>query len=237
MKLVIGVTALWTAGVAAGQGDLRLVVLQGDPVPGFAGAAFAGSLGTPVINASGSVAFTCGTSGTMSGGVFSDAGGLHVVARSGGAAPGAGGRAFADFGSPPVYLSDGGSVAFSHGLTGSPAGSTGIWAEGTGGLNIVALNGMPSPSAPLGTYTMTGFQAIAVAPNGVIAFNCNFTDAAGTLWHALFSGAPGSIGMHARQDVPPGGTGFTSFGSPLNSGADDARTPPPEPNVHACSRE
>jgi hypothetical protein len=199
--------------------QVRVVVLQGDAVTGGGGLPAGGLMSAPTINSRGNIAagVRLASSSTC---YLSDVGGVHAIVKNGDAAPGTG-NTFADFAVVSPWLDDSGRIHFSQQYNGGRFQAIGAWSEVAGGaLQVQALDAAPAPCSPPGTYIMSGSMPFNVSKTGKLAYTCRF-DATGTgqTYGAIFSGPPGGIGMHARQDSPPSSTGFTSFGIPLiNSG-------------------
>lgn len=183
-------------------------VLQGDAVPGLAGTNFGSATSSPAINASNNIAFW-NRYNITEGALFSSTGGMHVVVKGNDPAPGGG--LFAPVTGPAFTFADTGFAAFVHSLSGGGT-SLGIWSETGLGLNLMAYNHAAAPSSPPGTYVLDGTQLLFCSNTGHLAFTC-VSDATGTghSYITLFTGKPGSLSQHARQDAPPSSTGFSSL--------------------------
>ncbi len=174
LSTTLGTTPATTADdkvllvTTAGVHDI--LMREGDPAPGTAGALF----GTPTIaqgfTASARAAFHASTTGGdtvagvndhawFEGGV----GNLQMIVRRGDAAPGAAvGETFASLASSGSYT-DAGGVAFVGFLTGpnvTTANDAGIWAGRAGTLQLIAREGDAAPGIPGGTIGSAGGQGI-----------------------------------------------------------------------------
>ncbi len=196
----------------ARQGFVSMPVLQGDPVPGVLGKNFGSATSTPAINSSNNVAFW-NRYDITEGALFTNSGGMHVVVKGNDPAPGGG--TFAPVAGPNFTFADTGNAAFVQSLNGGGT-SLGIWSETQNGLNLIAYNDLVAPSSPPGTFILEGTQLLYCSNQGHLAFTCTF-DATGTghSYIALFTGKPGSLSQHARQDAPPSSSGFTSLSTVL----------------------
>src|SRR5262249_50334455 len=139
--------------------NIALVASQGQSVPGVPGASF-DVFGSPAINDGDHVAFEASITGAgiaadSNSGIWAESGtDLLLVARAGGDAPGVPGGVFATLGDP-VY-NDNDQVAFQATLqTGVgqvvAANSTGIWANTSGTLSLVARAQDQAPGCKAGT--------------------------------------------------------------------------------------
>lgn len=212
-SFVCAITVLSMIGLASpsrgqSQAFVSMPMLQGDPVPGLLGTNFGSGTSVPAINASNSTAFW-NRYNVTEGALFSSSGGMHIVVKGGDAAPGGG--VFSPVSAPVFTPADTGSTAFVHSINGGGT-SLGIWAETGGGLTRIAYNDLVAPSSPPGTFILEGTQLLSCSNAGHLAFTC-ISDATGTghTYITLFSGKPGSLSQHARQDAPPSSTGFTSL--------------------------
>ena len=129
----------------------RMIVQEGDPVPGADGSAFQLSNVAPVINNLGDVAFDARMTKPNQSDVralwTTGVSGLRMAASQFAPAPGTdpsvvfGGFIF------PLVLGDGGQVAFGGAVTGPglpPIGRRGFWSERADGLSLVYLAGTPA---------------------------------------------------------------------------------------------
>ena len=208
-------------GIWAGAvGSLQLVAREGTQADGAASGQLFGSFNiTPVINASGAVAFrnvmtgTGITPGVNDRGMWAGpAGGLQLLARAGDAPPGfGGGVVFADFSTQPA-INSAGTVAFRGTLTGgtvTTSNDTGIWFGTTSAnLAVLAREGAQAPGLPTGvTYgqmpdfvVMNGAgRAAFVAPLSGTADSSNNK--------AVFAGPTGGLQPLARKGWAAPGTG------------------------------
>jgi hypothetical protein len=194
-----GPTGIW----ADEGGGLRLVVLQGQPIPAAFGSGTFVGVDQPVINNAGQIGFRAEFFEPGFGGVESvwreQAGSLELIAREGQVAPGTGGETFfniGEFSSTQIVLNNAGQVAFDARLTPSPevtlANARGIWATDPGGnLQLVVREGDQIEVAPDDFRTISILQlfgtrgqlspAMAAVGSGLndfgqIAFHAYFTD-------------------------------------------------------------
>jgi hypothetical protein len=190
-----GVTAINDAGVwsEGGDGVLKLIARKGSPAPGTgAGVVFGDPasmnfpFNQPRINNAGQTAFFGLLSGTgvdmtNDHGVWSEGDGvLALVARKGGAAPGALGTVFALTGLSA--FNDAGHTALKGSLDGTGVIATnniGVWSEGDGSLELIARAGSQAPNTPSGAHFLQ-FNGIVLNGMGRTAF-----------WASLLSGAGG----------------------------------------------
>lgn len=208
---------LLVSRIARSAVDLpRPVALSGTAAPA---GGYYNSFTTPVLNASGQVAFQGNLAGgTSTSGIFVGvAGSMRPAALEGTSAP-AGGK-YKSFGSP--VLNSAGQLAFVAGLSGS-ASTTGIFAGAPGSLQTVALNGTAAPADGryFGTYNGLGSGPLLNA-SGQVAFWALLT--AGTSPKGIFMGTPGAVRPVALVNAPApaivGDNGYTAIGgvSALNS--------------------
>jgi hypothetical protein len=145
-----GITANNNEGLWAGSpGSLALVAREGSAAPGIPTGGVYSTLGNPVLNTAGQMAFGASLtgSGIISGnntGIWvGSTGNLALVARSGSAAPGvAAGDVFAYFDSP--VLNNAGQTAFVANLTGTGINASnnhGLWATDKEGLKLIVREG------------------------------------------------------------------------------------------------
>jgi kumamolisin len=156
--------------IAAANTDLP--VISGSSAPGITGATFA-TLGNPILNGTGHIAFQAATSAPLRTGIWADnhAGALQLVALTGSAAPGTSG-VFATL-SNPVY-NDSETVAFRGTLRiaagqATAATSAGIWSGSSGNLSLIARQGSQAPGCPAGA-TFASFTSLAIADQGGVIF-------------------------------------------------------------------
>jgi hypothetical protein len=139
------------------SGNLELVARRGVPAPGIDGDVEYGSISGPRLDGAGNVSFFGELSGgidqTNRWGIWSQrSGGLELRLRSGSHAPGtAEGVKF--FGFNGLEVNDLADSAFNALLTGtgvSRQNDTGIWAERSGHLTLIAHEGSQAPGLPNG---------------------------------------------------------------------------------------
>ncbi|MCH8042671.1 MAG: tandem-95 repeat protein [Planctomycetes bacterium] len=159
------------------QGQLILAAREGDPAPGVGDGVILGSVFSHVVNGSGETVFVSSFSGPGvtsddDVGLWTNAGGaLHLVAREGDSAVGAGsGQQFRSF--AEATINDAGRVAFHGFLRGSGVTSRndlGIWLTGQGRIALVAREGNAAPGTPSGTLFSRIFEPI-LNGRGDVAF-------------------------------------------------------------------
>jgi hypothetical protein len=182
-----------------GSGSLTLVAREGSHAPGTpVGMTFGdldGSLpgGEPVLNNAGQVAFqaylrdSAGNEDFNHRGIWSEgSGSLALVAHKGDPAPGTpAGVNYGNFWVVPPVLNDSGETAFYCTLTGSGVdgtNSTGIWAERSGGVELVARNGDHAPGKPVGVNFSTLLKTPLFNNAGQVAFAAMLTDGTTGNW-------------------------------------------------------
>ncbi len=138
----LNTTAIWSGR----PGSIRLIARSGDRPPGTTGDEVFTVFAHPVINRSGNVAFNAGAT-DVGGGIWSDrSGALMSVVLSGDAAPGTpSGVTFSNVSSP--VLNNAEHVAFWGQLNGTDVtqlNDTGIWADASGEIALVAREGDPA---------------------------------------------------------------------------------------------
>ncbi len=160
-------TGIWSEG----SGALRLVAREGGLAPDAGGAVFYSFfVNTPVINDAGQTAFHAQLAGsgvdhTNSFGIWSEgSGALRLVAREGGLAPGADGAVFTGV-MAQLLINKNGHTAFS-GIVEN--GLSGIWSEGSGTLELVALKGKAAPGVDEGVFDR--FDSLAFNSAGQVMF-------------------------------------------------------------------
>ena len=228
LRLVFTLVAAFTFNPAT-HAALRTVALTGQQAPGAAaGANFTHLSSTtttaagPVINNAGRVAFAGQamiSGGATSTGIWSDATGtLAAAARSGTPAPGTtAGTNFSTFKNP--LLSDAGRSSFDATVNTASATNTGIWADGGGGLSLVARKGSPAPGVGAGVNFFTQF-APSVNDSGQTAFRAQLSGAGITADNdvGIWAEKAGTLTLMARTGSAapgtPGGVNFDSFPLP-----------------------
>jgi hypothetical protein len=139
------------------SGSLAPIVQYADPVPGVPGYGFR-AIGAPALNNLGQIGFSGFFGNTLSGGnaaIWSDRGGslAPVVLTpnpvwSATQPPGTPvGTTFDTLGDPSI--NDSGQLAF-HATINIAGNNSGIWSEGSGSLELVAMAGSHAPDTPLG---------------------------------------------------------------------------------------
>ncbi len=180
------------------------VALEGDPAPGSGAGTYSG-FGNPSINGSGDVAFLATvTGGTVTRGIFVDAGGTQTaIALTGDAAPGAGGT-YSSFGDPSINGS--GETAFFAVVSGGSA-SAGMFIDSGGSQTAVALVGDLAPGAGGGTYA--GFGDHSLNASGDLAFFASISG--GTVSSGIFLASGGTHTTVALAGDPAPGTGGGTY--------------------------
>jgi hypothetical protein len=220
-----------------GAGGLELVVREGDPAPGAAGAEF----DYYALNGAPAGLDHIGVSATLRGeGVGSnndqgiwlweDPGTLSLVARNGDPAPGTEGFLFND--ARRFEANSSGQLALQSSLANQWGGSTdrtGIWLhDPTSGTQIVAQSREPAPGTPAGTeFTRLAMPELNDA--GQIAFSALTTDGVGSypypggIWSTDGPGEPLAL-RHLTGDDAPGTPPDVTFGgfalSDMNGGGE-----------------
>jgi hypothetical protein len=229
-----GVTSANNTGIwSTVGGTLAVVAREGNAGPGpnvGTGVNFS-SLGGPVLNSAGAVAFGGTLTGTgvlagNDGGIWSTVGGtLAVVAREGGGGPGpnvGAGVNFSSLGSPVINAA--GEIAFRGDLTGTgvnSANDSGIWSTAGGTLTVVAREGSGAPGLNLGLGGALFGPVINAA--GEVAFRSRI----GNSDYGIWSNTGGTLAVVALSgNVGPGpnvGTGvnFSFLDDPSINAAGD----------------
>jgi hypothetical protein len=223
---VTGVGDANAKGIWAGSpGALNLIARNGLPAPGTGGASFL-DLGAPVLNASGTVAFSgaFGAAPPDNGwGIWvGQPGALQLAVRTGDAVPGVGGATFiaADSGG----INSTGQIAFRASFAAPGAiPQAAIFAGAPGGFVLAAQNNTPAPGT---SARFAGFTTLpAINDRGEIAFVAD-TDqvVAGEPASGLWAGTPGALRLLALagQPAPVGGTTPARFRSVQTPWLNDA---------------
>jgi hypothetical protein len=214
------------SGIWSGQlGSLALVATTGDAAPGAPGAKYNVFGNTPVVNASGTVAFRSdqltggGSRGPLDVGLWVGApGSVQLLARFEDPVPGVPGTTFLAFNSEPV-INAAGTVAFRGNIS---DGTVGIWWGSPGNLTRVARTGQLAPGTGAKNYSILGIPV--VGGGGNIAFTGSFNNNPGNI-AGLWTGVPDpseatELTMLVRGGDPAPGTSstFSDFFTPtLNS--------------------
>jgi len=202
-----------------GRGSLGLVARTGDQAPGMPSGVLYGSVSGSTIrlNDVGQSAFVAtltgvGVSASNDQSIWSDrSGSLSLVSREGDPAPGAPvGVRLGAITSPLSFCQNNvGRIAFS---ALDSTNTSSLWAEGAGGLELVARSGSQAPGAPTGV----NFNGVGEQQNfndaGQTAFQAGLT---GINNRGIFADASGSLRAVALRDgAAPGtsaGVTFISF--------------------------
>ncbi|HEX4084608.1 MAG TPA: choice-of-anchor tandem repeat NxxGxxAF-containing protein, partial [Chthoniobacteraceae bacterium] len=155
----------------------QLIALSGSAAPGVGGGYFE-AFSSPSVNANGNIAMAAtlakgsgGVGATDNTGIWAEdnTSTLRLVARTGSAAPGTS-SVFTTLGNPVYNNND--AVAFRGTLKmgkgqASASESSGIWANNSGSLQLVALQGSQAAGCPPGA-TFRLFNAIALPDEGAV---------------------------------------------------------------------
>jgi len=198
-------TAIARAGVSGGQS-----------APGVGAGTFSGLGSSPVLNASGQMAFFSSVSGGSNDrGVFrSDSGStLTAITRAGQSAPGSGGGTFSGLGIP--VLNDSGQTAFVSSITGGTS-TQGLFRSDSGStMTAIALAGQSAPGSGGGTFS--AFNTPVLNDNGQVALVASITG--GTNSQGLFRSDSGStmtaIALAGQSAPGSGGGTFSSLSTPV----------------------
>jgi hypothetical protein len=165
---------------------LTPIALQGQSVTAAGGGTWA-SLGNPVLNNAGQIAFGAGiTGGTSTAGIFRSSGSeLIPIALRAQSATGAGVGTFSSLGTPA--LNDAGQTAFYASIAGGTS-TSGIYRSSSSGsaLTAVALQGQSATGAGGGTFSDFSVGGYAMNDAGLTAFRADI--AGGTSTQGLYLG-------------------------------------------------
>ncbi|MFN7020985.1 MAG: choice-of-anchor tandem repeat NxxGxxAF-containing protein [Phycisphaerales bacterium] len=233
----LAAAGLWVGAGTAQAGsipvDFQPVAVGGQAAPGTGGAMFNTNQSTfsnPLINAVGDVAFSATllqagpVNSTNDLGVWAGPPSALVVAtREGTMAPGAGGALFGAS-QTVLGLGHGGQVAVRSSLagagvitSGSTANSVGVWTGLPGSLGLLARENSAAPGLGGALFGVGGFTsaALTVNPAGQTAFFANLRTAVAGVTTAndrtLWTGAPGSLTLVAREGFAAPGTAGANF--------------------------
>jgi len=227
--LVLPIALLILPCAASAQVAYRTVVLNGLPVPGLDPAIYFETFEPPWINANGQVAFFARIAGPgvqfgNEGAIFSESGGLHLVARKGDQAPGA--ELGATFGSLSLFpqLNAAGHIAFSADLIGPSIvygrNSVGVWSDRSSALQKIARGGDLPFTYAAPNFSVNFFQP-SINDRDEISFQTfstiqtSFTTNRSDIW--LNDGMGTSI-VAGRSTPSPSGTGYLGSVSSLGLG-------------------
>jgi hypothetical protein len=213
-----GVTSTNNGGIwSEGSGNLELVARKGSQAPGAPSGVNYSGFGREVLNAAGELAFGAGLTGagvdaTNGEGIWSgDSAGLQVVARAGDPAAGIIGNVrYDDFTAPTLNAA--GQTAFQAFLRGDVTDDTdsGIWAERSGSLALVAREGSPAPGTPSGVnFRSLGEPILNAAGQTAFHGSLSGTGIDATNDQGIWSEASSSLDLVARggshaPGTPPG---------------------------------
>jgi hypothetical protein len=133
---------------------------------------------------------------------------FSTVALSGEQAPGTtAGISYTGFN--PPGLNNAGQCVFFATLSGASASNAGIFLGAPGSVALLARKGSPAPAGAGVNYSNFGFETHAINTSGKGAFSCELTGTGVTFENdrGLWSGAPGSVALLAREGDPAPGTG------------------------------
>ncbi len=208
-------------------GSLDLVARKGNQAPDAPLGVTFNSLGDPVLNDSGAVAFAASMtgSGTQFGfdGIWSGMpGNVHLKVRDGNDAPGTPpGVKFLTFAEPA--LNDSGRSAFLAILAGAGVDSTndvGIWSEGAGNLELLAREGSHAPGAG-GDVTFSGFNYPVLDVAGRTAFAASLSGSGVDVSNdaGIWAGTSADFKLLIRGGTQapgtPSGAKFDEFSTPV----------------------
>lgn len=218
------VAAAWGLGAivtsVGAQVDVRAIAVTGWGVPGAGGDTY-GALGTPTINAVGTMVFKAGLSGAGECIMAGASATLWPAARAGDAPPSIAASQFTTFDQP--VISNTGAVAFSASINGGDAtfeSNRVVVCGPPGALSLMARTGTGAPGTFSGEV-FYGFDTVRLGAGGHLALyatlNGEFVD--GTNNAGVWSGAtPATLVLAARSGDLVGavipGTLFTSVGIP-----------------------
>ena len=232
----VGVSTANNEGIWMGapSGALAPVVRKGSQAAGLPASVLYDSLGSPVLNDNGQVAFKALVSGSGVGTFNNEAiwagtpGSLAVVVRKGTQAAGLAASVNYDglLTDPPAYNSSN-QVAFVATLTGAGIGSfndQGLWVGAPGAVALVAQKGSAAVGLPAGV-NYNGFGRPVLSGSGQVAFKSSLTGLGVGAQNnqALWIGTAGSLSLIARSGSNAPGTAagvlFSGFSDPLVNGA------------------
>ena len=205
-------------GIYSGSGGaLTQIVRKGQAAPDGNGAYL--SIGLPILNDSGAIAFSSTLTGTSGGsadasGIFRGNGeSITQIARKGQIVPDGNGL-FSNL-NGQLSMNSAGAVAFYSGLTGTAGGSTddtGIFRGSGGSITQIAREGQ---AAPDGNGSFSTLISPTVNDSGTVAFRSFLSGTSGGPFDnsGIFLGSGGNISQLAREgQVAPDGNGlFSSF--------------------------
>ena len=212
---------LVSASKSLAQVRLTPVAVSGQPAPNTE-TTFRGFT-DPTLNDAGQVAFRAslnGANANVDSGIWLGApGGLQLVAREGGQAPGAqSGVTYGDFNEPnlPVVLNRSGEIAFNAPLVGPGTNflERAIWAGPPSSLQLAARAYTQAADAPAGVQYFD-LRSPNLSDQGVIGFTSAILDPTRRL-EGIWTGPPAALRLVARTDDPAPGTmsQFLVFGAP-----------------------
>lgn len=192
------------------NGQIELVVREGDPVPGVANVQFNGfgnssSANTPGINDQGNTiiegSFNGQAANSFSSGLFEETNGsLNLVLQRGDPAPGVSGTEFVIQVDPSH--NNVGDIAFRGSLRGPGidfSNENAVFKKQDGTVSITAREGETAPGS---SETFSSFSAIRINDAGDTAFNSRFTNSNDT---GIFKEQNGQLELVAKSgDSPPG---------------------------------
>jgi len=209
------------------SGGLNVVVRKGSLLPGVGAGVSVLTVFYPSMNDFGQPAFRAQLTGAgvtteNNVGIWAEkAGGLTLMARAGGQAPGMpAGVNYDSFPATPVLINEGGAIAFRGFLTGAgvtPANDVAIWVDRSGALSLVAREGDAVPGVSGANFSFIGDHALNAS--GRVAFAGLMSGVPAASNSAIFSEGVGTLAVAARKgNAAPGaavGVNFNGFGSPL----------------------
>jgi hypothetical protein len=214
---------LWSTS----SGSLALVAREGDPAPDAPLGALFNSLSEPVMNDAGSVAFAASTTGGVFGIWSGVPGNVHLLIRDGVDAPGTGSGVKFGLGFNEPSLNGAGQIAFTASLAGNGvnnANDRGVWAQGAGGLELIARKGSPAPGTGSGVV-FAGLHPPVINAVGETAFNSGLsgTGVDSTNNTGIWAGISGNLDLIVRSGTQASGTPvgakYDHFGDPVLNAA------------------
>jgi len=183
-RLLCAVLILWVIVLtlaffrSSTRGDIRVVVLRGQPAPGFIGGRFA-AFGGVSVNTLGDMAFPAlvDVGRLQSGAIFAVlAGVLTPIALQGQPLPDGSGRTFlAAFSAPKI--NDNGTIVFSANFTPGTTNTRGIFEYSGGTLRNVIDESTPVPGG--GNFSFEAGAPVLINNSGKIAFGAFFGSSMG----------------------------------------------------------
>jgi hypothetical protein len=229
----LGVGASNDEGIWVGlPGILKLVARKGSVTP-IGGTIFYDTLGNPVLNPNGQIAFKTKLNGSVSPStdeaiLAGPTNALAVVAQKGSHAAGISGTVnYNGFATDPPAYNRSNQVAFVSSIIGSgvgPSSDQGLWFGAPGALTLVARKGSAAAGLPA-TVVYNGFGRPVINGSGRIAFQGSLTGTGVGPQNdqAIWVGTPGALSLVARSGSNAPGTInlFTNLYDPIINDSGD----------------